>query len=256
MDNQELIIGEHSILSALQNPRRYPLKLFGTKEGLKKHRPFLKSEWQGECSELSPQGLDKEVHKLFNLFGHKFQRVPSQAILVCQRTEILDQEWVFARQRKGESIRLVALDRLTDMHNAAAVLRTAAFYAVDGIIIPQKNSFSIGPSLSRIASGGLEYTKLISVGNLSRFLNRFEELGGVAFGMSEHAENDDPRPIMRGDSGQMCIVLGAEDKGLSHAVKRSLKHFFALRPQGPIQSLNVSVAAALSMQIFFGRDLK
>ena len=44
--------------------------------------------------------------------------------------------------------------------------------------------------------------------------------------------------------------MGAEDKGLSHAVERVLDFRLSLPAQGPIKTLNVSVAAALAMEKF------
>ncbi len=64
----------------------------------------------------------------------------------------------------------VRLDQITDVHNAAAIMRSAAFYGVDCVLISQKGNFGMGPNFARIASGALEYVKIIQFSPQTTFL--------------------------------------------------------------------------------------
>ena len=55
--------------------------------------------------------------------------------------------------KSKNQLRIIALDQVTDAHNAGAIIRTAGFYNVDVILTPQKKSFGVGPSFFRSASG-------------------------------------------------------------------------------------------------------
>ena len=132
----------------------------------------------------------------------------------------------------------------------AAVARTAAFYGVDYIVVPSKKTTGLTPSFYRISSGAAEHVVIKQVGNLSKFIRKCEELGAYCLGFSEHATMD--TTDITCSEGSTLIVLGNEELGISNAVKRTLTNYIALKPSGAIKSLNVSVAAAVSMEKIFG----
>jgi len=67
-------------------------------------------------------------------------------------------------------------------------------------------------------------------------------------GFSEHADSE---MNSLHNNGSRCLVMGAEDVGLSNAVSRCVTNTVAFKSQGEIESLNVSVASALAMQAGF-----
>ncbi|EQC51205.1 RNA methyltransferase [Bacteriovorax sp. DB6_IX] len=154
---------------------------------------------------------------------------------------------IFDQIDSGRHIKILCLDGVTDVHNAAAIMRTAAFYDVDCIVIATKNNFGVGPSVARIASGALEYVKIVKCSSLPKFISALKKRGVEPIGLTEHT--DDSEFVVPG--GSRCLILGAEDKGLSNATVRLLDKKIKLNPQGSIQSLNVSVAAAIAMERVF-----
>jgi 23S rRNA (guanosine2251-2'-O)-methyltransferase len=146
-------------------------------------------------------------------------------------------------------IKILALDQITDAHNGAAIMRTAAFYGVDCILISARGNFGLGPGFARIASGATEHVKIVRCSALPKTLTKIKDLGAIVIGLSEHASGDlgtidNKKPI--------CLILGAEDVGMSHAVSRVVETTISFKPQGKIKSLNVSVAAAIAMEKIFG----
>ena len=111
-----------------------------------------------------------------------------------------------------------------------------------------KNNFGHTPSFSRIASGGLEHVKIVKCASLPKFITKLQKSGVRCFGLSEHASEE----LKDSEIGEKnCLILGAEDVGLSNAVTRILDKTLSLKALGNTKSLNVSVAAALAMDKVF-----
>jgi 23S rRNA (guanosine2251-2'-O)-methyltransferase len=178
----------------------------------------------------------------------EFFRVPGQIFL---ETSILE-TYEIQDFLKAPEMRLLALDQITDVHNGAAILRTACFYGIGGILIPSAKSFGLTPSFYRIASGATEYVNLIRVNSLSRAVSQLNDSGFLTVGLSEHS-SDNLNEIDLRSQKKICLLLGAEETGLSNAVARLVQKNMSLPSQGEIKSLNVASAAAISMEKVFGR---
>src|SRR5690606_24723118 len=147
----------------------------------------------------------------------------------------------------GSPQRILCLDQISDVHNGAAILRTASFYGIDTVVLPGKKSFGESATYFRIASGAHEFLNLVKVNNLGKNLTKLKELGTLTRGLSEHADQELEAAMVRRHAGSVALVLGKEETGISNAVMRVLDHTMSIKSQGSIQSLNVSVAAAVSM---------
>jgi len=240
----DLIIGTHSIIEALKNPKRFPATLYGTKEGLKSIGQIPQGV---KLVSLGPHEVQEKAKEFCRQFDFKYQRIPSNVFLIASKLEELGVAFLYNEIETKKNRKILCLDQVTDTQNAAAILRTAAFFGIDYLLVSFKGSFGVGPSFSRNASGALEHIPIVKCATLPRTLSKLRELGVFCIGFSEHAKGE-----IEVNEGHTCLVLGAEDKGLSSAVSRILDQTIALKPQGPIKSLNVSVAAALAMDKFFG----
>jgi 23S rRNA (guanosine2251-2'-O)-methyltransferase len=91
--------------------------------------------------------------------------------------------------------------------------------------------------------------KIVRCSALPKTITKLKELGVMCVGLSEHASEE----LNKIDNEKsVCLVLGAEDVGMSHAVSRVVDKTIAFKPLGKIKSLNVSVAAAIAMEKIFG----
>lgn len=251
MNEKEIIVGIHSITCALKNPERKHFQLVASESGLSELRkkPEISRELISKINTkiLTPGKLQSEAQKIYSQLGHTYSRIPSQIFLITSKTPILDISWIHNELSSNKAIKIFCLDSVTDVHNAAAIMRTAAFFSVDCLIISEKGNFGIVPSFSRIASGALEYVKIVKCQGLPRTIDKLQKLGIRCIGFSEHAEKSE----IEHKSGPVCLVMGAEDRGLSHAVQRIIGEQISLKSQGKIKSLNVSVASAIAMEKFF-----
>ncbi len=253
IDNSEDIVsGLHSIAHALRNPNRKKIELITTDKGLAELRSKEKIEnhflKEIKVSIVSAHVLQEQAKIYFKELGANYSRIQSQMFLRCKSFQIYNSIDMYRILETEKGKRIVCLDQVTDINNAAAVVRTAAFYGVDFIVIPQKGSFSFTPSFSRISSGALEYLKIVQCNTLSKVMTTLKEMNVKCYGFSEHGNHD--IPVCNKDEN-IALVFGAEDSGISPAVARTIDNMVALKAQGKISSLNVSVASAIGMEKFF-----
>jgi 23S rRNA (guanosine2251-2'-O)-methyltransferase len=137
---------------------------------------------------------------------------------------------------------LIALDQVTDPHNLGAVIRTAEGAGATGVIVPAHGSAQVTPAVARASAGAVEHLPVGVVTNLARFLGDVKsgELWVVG------AAGDAPRSMWQADlAGGLALVFGAEGKGLRPLVRRTCDELVSIPLEGSVESLNVSVAAAV-----------
>ncbi|HML07096.1 MAG TPA: RNA methyltransferase [Xanthobacteraceae bacterium] len=229
-DASIILYGWHPVTAALANPARRVRRILATANAARRLaeeavalpvtpelvRPDAIAAW------LSPdsvhQGLLAEVEPL-----------PSPGIEDLSATGIV-----------------LALDQVTDPHNVGAILRSAAAFAVAGVIITARHSPQATGVLAKSASGALEIVPLVTVQNLSRALATLEQRGFLVVGLDSAAPEDLAAIDL---SAPLALVLGAEGKGLRQGTRAACQRLARLDLPGPITSLNVSNAAALALYI-------
>ena len=169
--------------------------------------------------------------------------------LLCSPKRFTQVGEVFDKNERQKHLRVICLDQVTDPQNAAAVVRTAAFYGVDYLILPGKSSSAHSPGFYRISSGGAEHLKVIYVSNLSRFITRCSELGAYCIGFSEHGDETIDKNVTRDQN--IVLVMGNEEKGISNAVMRSINNF-CLQTTRKHKVIKCLCRSAVAMEKFFG----
>jgi 23S rRNA (guanosine2251-2'-O)-methyltransferase len=225
-----LIYGFHSVLAALQAPRRELIRLYATPAAAERLGPETAARGvetrivsAEEISALSPRGA---VHQ-----GVLLEARPLAPIDVSELP--------------ANGLALV-LDQITDPHNFGAIVRTAAAFAVDALITTERHSPDFAGALAKSASGGLEHVPICSVPNLARALEEMGDMGYWRIGLDSEAEaklSDETlaRPL--------ALVLGAEDRGLRRLTRERCDRIARLDLPGAIRSLNVSNACAIALAL-------
>lgn len=141
-----------------------------------------------------------------------------------------------------ESPLLCCLDQVTDPRNLGAVVRSAAGAGASGVIVPEHRSARVTPAVCRSSAGAVEHLPVAVVPNLARYLSDVK--GGSLWAYAAVAEGG--VSLWESDlSGGIALVLGAEGKGVRPLVRRTCDATLTI-PLGPgVESLNVSVAAAV-----------
>ncbi len=138
---------------------------------------------------------------------------------------------------------LAVLDRVTDPRNLGAVCRSADGAGATGVVVPAHGSAVVTPAVARASAGAVEHVPVAVVSNLARYLEEVKGADLWIFG----ATGDEGTPTMwQTDlTGGVAVVLGAEGKGLRPLVRRTCDALVSIPLDGQVESLNVSVAAAV-----------
>ncbi len=144
----------------------------------------------------------------------------------------------------GQPPFLLLLDGVTDPHNLGACLRTADAMGVHAVIVPKDRSAGLTASVAKVASGAAESIPLIPVTNLARAMEQLKEAGVWLLGAAEQGEQSLFEARLGGAVGW---VLGAEGRGLRRLTRERCDALVRIPMFGRVESLNVSVAAALCL---------
>lgn len=137
---------------------------------------------------------------------------------------------------------ICCLDQVTDPRNLGAVIRAAAGAGATGVVVPAHGSATVTPAVCRSSAGAVEHLPVAVVPNLARWLAEAKSpslwtYGAVADGQQTLWETD--------LTGGVALVLGAEGKGLRPLVRKTCDATVSIPLANRIESLNVSVAAAV-----------
>lgn len=146
-----------------------------------------------------------------------------------------------SRQARAGALLIVA-DHITDEGNLGALIRTAAFFGVHGLILPKDRSAKITGKLLKRTSGAYASLPVAQVTNLGRALDLLAEKGFWIIGAAGEAHES----IFHFDwDREVVLALGSESKGLSHSVRDRCHALVRIPGSGQVESLNVSVAAGV-----------
>lgn len=139
---------------------------------------------------------------------------------------------------------LLLLDGVTDPHNLGACLRTADALGVHAVVVPKDRSAGMSPVVAKVASGAAESIPLIGVTNLARAMEQLKEAGVWLYGADENGQDSLLDVQVKGAA---AWVLGAEGQGLRRLTREHCDVLVRIPMLGQVESLNVSVAAALCL---------
>ena len=142
------------------------------------------------------------------------------------------------------SSKLVILDSIEDPHNLGAIIRSAVASGIDGIVMSIKQQVPLNATVAKVSSGALEHIKVYVVKQLFTGIEILKQKGYEIVGTDFKAEFSHQTFSYK---PKTAIVLGNEGKGIRPLVKKECDAFVYIPMKGHIQSLNVSVAAALLM---------
>jgi len=223
---REQVYGRRAVREALRG-RREVLELWATERALKAE------PWLHELERPRVQTkLERELSEAAGTRDH-------QGVLAwCEPYRYADGLELAADERPL----LACLDQVTDPRNLGAVIRSADGVGATGVVVPAHGAATITPAVCRSSAGAVEHVSVAVVPNLARYLGEVKRGDLWIFG----AVGDGAKPMWETDlSGGVALVFGAEGKGLRPLVRRTCDDVVSIPMAGNVESLNVSVAAAV-----------
>ena len=139
---------------------------------------------------------------------------------------------------------VVCLDQVTDPHNLGAVIRSAEGAGASGVVITERNAARVTPAVCKASAGAAEHVPVALVVNLARYLEEIKSPRLWVWAADGAAET----PLWSADlTTGVALAFGAEGRGLRPGVRRVCDEAFAIPLAGSVESLNVSVAAGVSL---------
>jgi 23S rRNA (guanosine2251-2'-O)-methyltransferase len=223
--NREQVYGRRPVRELLRGHRE-ALELWATERAVKSE------DWLRELEKPRVQvKLDRDISEAAGTRDH-------QGVLAwCEPYRYADAYELAA----GDRPLLACLDQVSDPRNLGAVCRSAEGAGATGVVVPAHGSARVTPAVCRASAGAVEHLPIAVVTNLARYL---AEIKGNDLWIAAAAESG--TPMWQADlSGGLAFVFGAEGKGLRPLVRRACDLAVAIPQLGQVESLNVSVAAAV-----------
>lgn len=144
---------------------------------------------------------------------------------------------------KGETLFVLILDRVTDVRNFGAIVRSAECAGVTAVVIPTKNSAKISSDALKTSAGALYHIPVCRVQNLKKVVREMKFQRGMrVYAATEKAGKFYTEVDMR---QPVAIIMGSEDKGIDEELLNIVTEQVKIPQKGRIESLNVSAAAAV-----------
>jgi len=230
------IVGKHAVVEALKNPRRKIEKVFLTEDAQK--------------------NLNRENQSL-NLFKntHVFYKSRRELDNICGRDEIAHQGLVaeveqldeyslkdFVKETNKKNINFIALEEVTDPRNIGSIIRSAASFNIDGIIVKDRSFPDKSKLLYRSASGGTEHINIFKESNINTSLKYLKTRN---FWISAFDVSAKKNFTEHQWEGKNVLLFGSEGFGLKHQTLKNSDFRFRVDISKNVESLNISNTVAI-----------
>jgi len=228
------IIGQHAVTEALKNPKRKVLRVFLTEESKKNiHRK-------------SPNKNLLEGVKVYFKTKKELDKY-------CKNEGILHQGYV-AEVEHLEKIELkefisnknnltfACLDEVTDARNIGSLIRSAASFNIDGLIVKERHFPKESKLMYKSASGCVEHLNIFEVSNINTTLKYLRDKNFWVYGFD--AKSDKDFTDVKWD-GNNVLLFGSEGYGIKQHTNKYIDFSVQININKNIESLNISNSAAI-----------
>jgi 23S rRNA (guanosine2251-2'-O)-methyltransferase len=234
------LFGMHAVREAWLNPKRSIHALYLTEEAAK----IFESWPSPKVARPMPVPVQKDdLDRMLNRKedGHAVHQ--GFALSAAPLEEVFVQDLLSIGTAQERSV-ILMLDQVTDPHNVGAILRSASAFGAAGVVMQKRHAPELEGVLCKTASGAVDHLPVAYETNLSRALEELKEAGYVVIGLDEHAAQSLGTIT---PPAHTVFVLGNEGDGMRRLIRDHCDHLVTLPTQKPINSLNVSNAAAVAL---------
>jgi len=228
------IIGKHAVIEALRNPKRRVLRVFLTEESKK------------NIHKKSPnKNLLNDV-KVYFKTKKELDKYSTRENLLHQgyvaEVEHIQKPILKEYIKEKNNITLICLDGVTDPRNIGSLIRNAASFEIDGIIIKERNFPSESKLMYKAASGAIEYINIFEVSNINSTLKNLKEKNFWVYGFDGKGKKNFTDIEWKGNN---ILLFGSEGSGMHKHTSKYADFLVKIEINKKIESLNISNSAAI-----------
>ena len=232
-----LIAGKHAVTEALKNQRRNVLKVFLTEDSKKT---------------INRDNQDQNLLKNVKLF----YKTKKELDRLCSKEQISHQGLIaeidhieeknlrdfLNSEEDNKNIILIALEDVTDPRNIGSIIRNAASFKIDGLIIKERSFPSESKLLYKSASGCVEHINIFEVSNISTILKYLKTKNFWICGFDKNGKKDFTKHDWNGNN---VLLFGSEGYGLKYQTLKNSDFLLKININKKIESLNIANSTAL-----------
>tara|TARA_B100001057_G_scaffold439012_1_gene471888 strand:- start:29 stop:775 length:747 start_codon:yes stop_codon:yes gene_type:complete len=228
------IIGQHAVMEALRNPKRKVLRVFLTEESKKNiHRK-------------NPNKNLLDNVKVFFKTKKELDKYSTKENLLHQgyvaEIEHLEKPILKEFIKSSNEITLACLDGVTDPRNIGSLIRSAASFKIDGILIKERNYPSESKLMYKAASGAIEYVNIFEVSNINSTLKNLKDKNFWVYGFDGNGKKNFTEIEWKGKN---ILVFGSEGFGMHQHTSKYSDFLVKINISEKVESLNISNSAAI-----------
>ena len=227
------IVGKHPVIEALKNKRRKVLKVFLTEESKKTiHRENQKKNLLDDIKVYfkTKKELDKYTKEQITHQGY------------VAEVEHLDYPPLKEFIINKDNLNLVCLDEVTDPRNIGSIIRSAASFNIDGIIVKERHFQDESKLLYKSASGCMELMNIFQVSNINSTIKYLREKNFWVYAFETGASKEITDIEWKGNN---ILLFGSEGKGIKTHTSKYADFNVRIDINNMVESLNISNSAAI-----------
>ena len=228
------VVGKHAVFESLKNINRKVLRVFLTEESKKSiHRDSPKKNLL----------KDTKVHF----------KTKKELDKYCKNEGILHQGYVAEIEhlekiqlkefiKEQNNLTFACLDEVTDPRNIGSIIRSAASFNIDGLIVKERHFPRESKLMYKSASGSLEYLNIFEVSNINTTLKYLRDKNFWVYGFDANSEKDFTEIKWNGNN---ILLFGSEGFGMKKHTAKYTDFNVKININSDIESLNISNSAAI-----------
>jgi len=239
MAKDNLVYGPHAVADALDANRVQKLWILDTKDHGKSAQTRENLAKRASDADLTVERVPRSY--LDSRMGRANHQGIIAKVTPFPYTDL--DEWLETNQ-PPEPCLVIILDGIQDPGNLGHILRQAAGFAADAVIIPERRACGVTPTVEKTSAGNAGKVPVIQVGNLNRAIEALKKVDIWCYGA------DSSGTTSLGDvefHHRSAWMIGGEHDGLSRLVLESADEVISIPMPGEIESFNVATSAALGM---------
>lgn len=229
------IVGKHAVVEALKNPKRKVIRLFLTEESKKTiHREYQK------INLLKDIKIHFKTRKELDNYTTHEQLMHQGYVAEIEQLEN-NQLKDFIKENKKD-LTFVCLDEVTDPRNIGSIIRSAAAFKIDGLIVKERSFPDKSKLLYKSASGTVEHLNIFKVSNINSTLKLLKNNNFWVYGFDSSGKKNFTEIKW---SGNNVLMFGSEGFGMRQHTIKYADFLVRIDINKKIESLNISNSAAV-----------